>query len=111
MVKIKTKADEYKDIFIKLHKLQRTKGCDNLILLLTRYIRAKGDYMTRYINIVAERTGVCPTGYITTTNRDIMKPVVKEIVTIETGIEPLDKDIDKGWDAFIEDFRNHNIKY
>jgi hypothetical protein len=111
MAKIKTKADEYKDIFIKLHKLQRTKGCDNLILLLTRYLKMKGDYMTNYISIVADRTGVCPTGYITTTNRDIMKPVVKEIITIETGIEPLDKDIDKGWDAFIEDYRSHRIKY
>lgn len=111
MAKIKTKVDEYREIFTKLHKLQRTKGCDNLILLLTRYLKKKGDYMTNYISIVADRTGVCPTGYITTTNRDIMKPVVKEIVTIKTGIEPLDKDIDKGWDTFIEDFRNRNIKY
>lgn len=37
MAKIKTKADEYKAIFIKLHRYQR-KGADNLILLLTRFV-------------------------------------------------------------------------
>lgn len=110
MVKIKTKVDEYKTIFIKLHKLQRTKGCDNLILLLTRYIREKADYMTTYIDLVAERTGVCPTGYITTTNRDIMKPVVREIIHIKEGIYPADKDINMAWEAFIDDKLNNRIK-
>ena len=60
MVKYKTKTDEYKAIFIKLHRYQR-KGADNLILLLTRFVRAKAEYMTQYIDIVAERSGVCPT--------------------------------------------------
>ena len=75
MAKVKTKADEYKEIFIKLHRYQR-KGADNLILLLTRFVRAKAEYMTQYIDIVAERSGVSPTGHITTTNADIMLPVV-----------------------------------
>ena len=43
MAKVKTKADEYKEIFIKLHRYQR-KGADNLILLLTRFVRAKAEY-------------------------------------------------------------------
>lgn len=109
MAKIKTKADEYKDIFIKLHRYQR-KGADNLIMLLIKLIRGKADYMSKYIDVVAERTGVCPTGHITTTNKDVMIPIVKEVVHIEEGIYPLDKDINKAWEAFIEDYRNHKIK-
>lgn len=81
MVKYKTRADEYKALFVRLHKYQR-KGADNLILLLTRFVRAKAEYMTQYIDIVAERSGVSPTGYITTTNADIMLPVVRAIVEI-----------------------------
>ena len=61
MAKNKTKADEYKDIFVKLHKYQH-HGADNLIMLLTRYLRAKADYMASYIELVAERAGVSSTG-------------------------------------------------
>lgn len=109
MAKVKTKADEYKEIFIKLHRYQR-KGADNLIMLLIKLIRGKADYMSKYIDVVAERTGVCPTGHITTTNKDVMIPIVKEVVHIEEGIYPLDKDINKAWEEFIEDYRNNRIK-
>lgn len=109
MAKFKTRAEEYKEIFVRLHKHQR-KGADNLIMLLIKLIRGKADYMSKYIDVVAERTGVCPTGHITTTNKDVMIPIVKEVVHIEEGIYPLDKDINKAWEAFIEDYHNHKIK-
>lgn len=109
MVKYKTRADEYKALFVRMHKYQR-KGADNLIMLLINLIRGKADYMSKYIDVVAERTGVCPTGHITTTNKDVMIPIVKEVVHIEEGIYPLDKDINKAWEEFIEDYRNNRIK-
>ena len=109
MVKYKTRADEYKALFVRLHKYQM-HGADNLIMLLIKLIRGKADYMSKYIDVVAERTGVCPTGHITTTNKDVMIPIVKEVVHIEEGIYPLDKDINKAWEAFIEDYRNNRIK-
>jgi hypothetical protein len=109
MAKDKSKVDEYKDIFVKLHKYQY-HGANNLIMLLTRYLRAKADYMASYIELVAERAGVSSTGHITTTNKDIMTHVVKAMVQIKEGVEPNDKDIDKAWALFIEDYRNHKIK-
>lgn len=109
MAKAKTKVDEYKDIFVKLHKYQH-HGADNLIMLLTRYLRAKADYMASYIELVAERTGVSSTGRITTTNKDIMTHVVRAMVQIGKGIEPSDKDINAAWALFIDDYRNHKIK-
>lgn len=109
MTKAKTKVDEYKEIFVKLHRYQ-CHGADNLIMLLTRYLRAKADYMASYIELVAERTGVSSTGRITTTNKDIMTHIVKAMVYIDKGVEPSDKDIDKAWESFIEDYRNHKIK-
>lgn len=109
MAKFKTRADEYKDVFVKLHRYQY-HGADNLIMLLIKLIGGKAGYMSKYIDVVAERTGVCPTGHITTTNKDVMIPIVKEVVHIEEGIYPLDKDINKAWESFIEDYRNHKIK-
>lgn len=109
MAKAKTKVDEYKDIFVKLHRYQY-HGADNLIMLLANYFRAKTDYIVSYIEFVAEKAGVSRTGRITTTNKDIMFHVVKAMVEIKEGIEPSDKDIDKAWESFIEDYRNHKIK-
>lgn len=98
-----------KNIFCRLHRYQ-VHGADNLIALLTRYLRGKAEYMARYIDLVAERTGVPQTGHITTTNADIMKHVVSAMVEIDKGIAPLSKDIDAAWSAFIEDYRNNRIK-
>ncbi len=109
MVKYKTKADEYKAKFIRLHKYQ-VHGADNLIKLLTKYVHGKAEYMATYIELVAERTGVSSTGHITTTNKDIMFPIVREVVTIETGVAPKEKDLQSAWDAFLEEYRNHKIK-
>lgn len=108
MTKSKTKADEYKAIFVQLHRYQR-KGADNLILLLTRFVRGKAEYMTQYIDIVAERSGVSPTGHITTTNGDIMMPVVRAIIEIELG-EVSERDLRTAWESFIEDYHNNRIK-
>ena len=109
MAKYKTRADEYKALFVRLHKYQM-HGADNLIALLTRHIRGKAEYMASYIELVAERSGVSPTGHITTTNADVMIPIVKEIYHIKDGAYPCKKDIKKAWEAFIEDFRNRKIK-
>jgi hypothetical protein len=108
MAKEKSKVDEYKEIFVKLHRYQH-HGADNLIMLLASYLRAKADYMASYIELVAERAGVSSTGRITTTNKNIMTHVVKAMVEIKEGIEPSDKDIDKAWESFIEDYRSHRL--
>lgn len=109
MAKIKTLVDEYKEIFVKLYKHQR-KGADTLIALLSRYLRAKADYMATYIDLVSERSGVPATSHITATNRDVMIPIVREMCRINKGDVPSSRDLDKAWEAFIEDYRNHKIK-
>ena len=109
MVKCKTRADEYKALFVRLHKYQR-KGADNLIDLLTRYKRGSADYMVSYIELVAERSRVSPTSRITTTNADVMLPIVKAMETIDSGAQPKDKDLQEAWTAFLADYRNHKIK-
>ena len=108
MAKTKNAVEEYREIFTKLHKLQ-FHGADNLIMLLTQYIRGKAEYMASYIELVAERTGVSSTGRITTTNGDIMKHVVKAMVQIKEGIEPSDKDINAAWALFIADYRARKL--
>lgn len=109
MAKDSNEVAEYKEIFVKLHRYQ-IHGAENLIMLLTRYVRGKAEYMAKYIDLVAERTGVSPTGHITTTNADIMKYVVSAMVEIDKGIAPSPKDIDEAWDMFIRDFRNNKIR-
>lgn len=109
MAKTKTAAEEYRDIFAKLHKYQ-TQGADNLILLLSKYVRAKVDYMASYIELVAERTGVSSTGHISTINKDIMTHVVSAMVEINEGTAPKPKHIDEAWAMFIDDYRNKRIE-
>lgn len=109
MKKERTAVDEYKEIFVKLHRYQH-HGANNLIALLSRYLRKKAEYIVTYIDLVSERSGVQSTSRITTTNADIMKPVVVEMVRIDKGMKPNSKDIDAAWDAFISDYRNHKIE-
>lgn len=109
MAKNQLKAYEYKDIFVKLHRYQM-HGADNLIMLLMRYLRAKAEYMASYIDLVAERTGVSATGHITTTNADVMKPVVSAMVEIDCGLAPKRKDIDEAWAMFMDDYLHNRIK-
>jgi hypothetical protein len=109
MAKNSNAVAEYKDIFVKLHRYQH-HGAENLIMLLTRYVRAKAEYMASYIELVAERAGVSSTGRITTTNKDIMTHVVKAMVEIDKGLTPSDKELDAAWALFIYDYRNHNIE-
>lgn len=109
MKKEKNAVDEYKEIFVKLHRYQH-HGANNLISLLSRYLRTKTEYAVKYIDLVSERSGVQSTSRIHTTNADIMKPVVVEMVRIDKGIEPHSKDIDAAWEVFISDFRNHKIE-
>ena len=109
MVRNQLKAYEYKDIFVKLHRYQM-RGADNLIMLLMRYLRAKAEYMASYIDLVAERTGVSATGHITTTNADVMKPVVSAMVEMNCGLAPKHKDIDEAWALFMDDYLHNRIK-
>lgn len=109
MAKVKTAAEEYRDIFAKLHKYQ-AHGSRNLIELLTRYLHTKADYMASYIELVAERTGVSSTGHISTLNKDIMTHVVSAMVEIDEGVAPKPKHIDEAWAMFIDDYRNKRIK-
>lgn len=109
MKKERTAVDEYKEIFVKLHRYQH-HGANSLIALLSRYLHQKAEYMITYIDLVSERSGVQSTSRITTTNADIMKPVVVEMVRIDKGVKPNSKDIDAAWDEFISDYRNHKIE-
>lgn len=109
MVKVKTNVDKYKEIFVKLHRIQFHGGY-NLISLLTRYLRSNAEYMASYIDLVAERTGVSHTGHITTTNPDVMLPIVSAMVEIEDGAAPHHKELLKAWEMFIDDFKNKRIK-
>lgn len=109
MAKVKTTAEEYKSIFCKLYKYQ-VHGADTLIGLLTRYLRAKADYMASYIDLVSERSGVSPTGRITTTNADVMLPIVSAMIEIDSGEAPNHKELQKAWALFIEDYKHHKIK-
>jgi hypothetical protein len=109
MAKVKTNIDEYKAIFVKLHRIQH-HGANNLISMLSRYLHIKTEYMVTYIDLVAEKSGVSHTGHITSTNMDVMLPIVSAMIEIEHGTAPHRKEIMQAWEAFITDYRNKRIK-
>ena len=104
MARLSTNVAKLHSIFVRLHRYQR-KGADNLVALISRYLRARADYTSAYIDLVSERSGVSPTGRITTTNADVMIAVVREMFIIDNGIEPSATELHEAWDMFIKEYQ------
>jgi hypothetical protein len=39
-----------------------------------------------------------------------MLPIVREVVRIDEGVEPDERELHKAWEAFIDDYKHHRIK-
>ena len=104
-----TMAYGYRAIFVLLHTYQRRYGLDNISSMISRYAPATENHTAKYIDAVAKWSGVSPTGHITTTNGDVMIPIVAAMSRVENGVEADMADVQAGWELFINDYRAHNI--
>ena len=106
-VKSTDTAYGYRAMFVLLHTYQKKHHLNTIADMISRYAPATENHTTAYIEAVSEWSGVPSTCHITTTNGDIMVPIVAAMARVENGVFANITDVVKGWDMFIKDFRNH----
>lgn len=99
----------YRAMFVLIYTYQRKYGLNTIADIIARYAPATENHTQKYIDAVSDWSGVSPTSHITTTNGDIMIPVVAAMSRVENGIPAAMAEVEKGWQLFIRDFRNHLI--
>lgn len=102
-----TMAYGYRAMFVVLHTYQRKYGINTIADMIIRYAPSVENHTTVYIDAVSEWSGVPATSHITTTNRDVMIPIVAAMSRVENGTPAVMKDVEAGWKLFIEDYRAH----
>lgn len=105
----KTMAHGYRAMFVLLHTYQKKYHLNTIESMISRYAPAVENHTKAYIDAVSEWSGVPATSRITTTNGDIMVPVVAAMSRVENGVFANMNDVVKGWDMFISDFREHKV--
>lgn len=104
-----TMAYGYRAMFVVLHTYQRKYGINTIADMVARYAPSIENQTEAYIEAVAEWSGVPATSHITTTNGDVMIPIVSAMSKVENGVPADMHDVEQGWRLFIEDYRNHKI--
>ena len=94
----------YRAAFKLLNNYQRNYGLDTIRKMITRWAPPsdKGNDTEAYIRAVSTRSGVPADCHITTTNRDVMVPIVAAMSFVENQVEAKMFDVQAGWDLFIQ---------
>lgn len=104
-----TMAYGYRAMFTVLYTYQKKYGINTISDAIIRYAPAIENHTTAYIDAVSEWSGVPATSHITTTNGDVMIPIVAAMSRVENGVDANMAEVEQGWKLFIEDYRNHKI--
>lgn len=99
----------YRAMFVLLHTYQRKYGLRSIETMISRYAPSNENHTRGYINAVAEWSGVPATCSVTSTNAEVMIPIVAAMSRVENGVPAVMADVEAGWKLFIVDYRNHNI--
>lgn len=103
----KTMAHGYRAMFVLLYTYQKKHHLHTIAEMITRYAPPEENDTKAYINAVSEWSGVPSTCHITATNGDVMIPIVAAMSRVENVTEAVMGDVEKGWELFIADHRNH----
>ena len=104
-----TMAYGYRAMFVLLHPYQRKYGLNTIASIISRYAPSVENHTEAYINAVAEASGVPATSHITTTNADVMVPIVVAMSKVENGVPAELSEVEQGWKLFISDYRAHKV--
>ena len=99
----------YRAMFVLLHTYARKHGIDTIEKMISRYAPANENHTQAYIDAVSEWSGVPATSHLTTTNAEVMIPIVAAMSRVENGVEAVMAEVEKGWQMFINDYRNHLV--
>ena len=102
-----TVAYGYRAAFKLLNNYQRNYGLDTIRKMIGRWAPSEENHTDAYVRTVAERSGVPADSRITTTNRDVMVPIVAAMSFVENGVEAKMLDEKLGYVGF----SNIDMKY
>lgn len=92
----------YRAMFMLLYTYQKKHGLNTIRQMIDRYAPPVENHTDNYVDAVAKSAGIGATARITTTNRDVMVPIVAAMSQVENGVEAVMTDINAGWELFIQ---------
>ena len=98
----KSMAYGYRAAFKLLNNYQRNYGLDSIRKMISRWAPSNENHTDAYVETVSNRSGVPANSRITTTNRDVMVPIVAAMSYVENGVEARMSDVEAGWELFIK---------
>lgn len=92
----------YRAAFKLLNNYQKSYGLDTIRKMISRWAPSNENHTDAYVETVSNRSGVPANSCITTTNRDVMVPIVAAMSYVENGVEARMADVEAGWELFIK---------
>lgn len=93
----------YRAMFVTLNTYQKRYGLSTIRAMISRWAPAKDNNDTEaYIRAVSSESGVPENSRITSTNKDVMVPIVAAMSRVENGVEANITEVQRGWDLFMQ---------
>lgn len=93
----------YRAIFVTLNTYQKKYGLSTIRAMISRWAPPKDNNDTEaYIRAVSSESGVPENSHITSTNKDVMIPIVAAMSRVENGVEANITEVQRGWDLFMQ---------
>ncbi len=93
----------YRAIFVTLNTYQKKYGLPTIRAMISRWAPPKDNNDTEaYIRAVSSESGVPENSHITSTNKDVMIPIVAAMSRVENGVAANISEVQRGWDLFMQ---------
>lgn len=92
----------YRAMFQTLNTYSNKYGLDTIRKMISRWAPPTENDTEAYIKAVSDRSGTPPDSRITTTNRDVMVPIVAAMSRVENGEDARMADVEAGWTLFMQ---------
>lgn len=93
----------YRAIFVTLNTYQKKYGLSTIRAMISRWAPPKDNNDTEaYIRAVSSESGVPENSHITSTNKDVMIPIVAAMSRVENGVAANIVEVQRGWDLFMQ---------
>lgn len=92
----------YRAMFQTLNTYSNKHGLDTIRKMISRWAPPTENDTEAYIKAISDRSGTPPDSRITTTNRDVMVPIVAAMSAVENGEAAKMADVEAGWTLFMQ---------
>lgn len=93
----------YRAMFVTLNTYQKRYGLSTIRTMISRWAPSKDNNDTEaYIRAVSSESGVPENSHITSTNKDVMVPIVAAMSRVENGAAANITEVQRGWDLFMQ---------